>query len=145
MTIKSKCMVQVPCMEVGPFTQDQQLTGKGGAYTVYEHPDLLRALRALSDYHNWVESRLMPVACAWMEEHKDEFKSSLDEEEQDDIGASIEAAYKVVARTEWWKKIEKHNNQSDIKKILENMKPNPLWQRQSAEYFAAEERVRKGS
>ena len=143
MTIKSKCDVQVPCVEKTTFTAEQIIAGKGSAYTPYEHPDLLRSLRALSDYHHWVESRLMPIAGKWMEEHKSEYQSTLSAEQQDDIGASIEAAYQVVARSAWWERVLANSTTPGfVDGLLKQMVPNPIWQRESQKFFAAEEDVK---
>ncbi|PXL42654.1 hypothetical protein DMS25_02760 [Klebsiella variicola] len=78
----------------------------------------------------------------WMEEHKDEFKHNLSQKERDDVGATIEAAYKVVAETEWWKKIKQ--NGSDIYKndLFKSFTPNPIWQNITKEFFDKEQAVK---
>ncbi|HCB0788255.1 TPA: hypothetical protein MYM71_005047 [Klebsiella variicola subsp. variicola] len=143
MTIKRDCVFIAECLDDGAsYTEKELLSGCSHVYTHFEHPDFLRMLRALSDYHHWVESRLMPIAAMWMEEHKDEFKHNLSQKERDDVGATIEAAYKVVAETEWWKKIKQ--NGSDIYKndLFKSFTPNPIWQNITKEFFDKEQAVK---
>jgi hypothetical protein len=146
MTIKHKCEVQVPCLEVRTFSHEEQLAGRGNAYTHYEQPDFLRTLRALSDYHEWVEGRLMPIVGMWMEEHKSEIKATLTSAEQDDIGASVEAAYKVVALSPWWQRISKNAKEPGFaEELRQRMTPNPVWQEATKAFFDAEQSIKGGS
>lgn len=144
MTIRRSCTWIAPCLDDGKkFTTAEQTTGRGKAYQTHDNPDFLRAMRALSDYHEWVEGRLMPIAAKWMAEHRSELLKMLNEKEMDDVGAAVEAGYKLVAGTEWWQKIQSQAKDKDfMKQLLKEFVPNPIWQEATAQFKSAEDKIR---
>ena len=71
-------------------------THAGSNFDVSEHPSLLTALRELSSYHDWVEHRLLPIACKWIEENRERVIEGMSDDEMDDMGAAIEKAYRLL-------------------------------------------------
>ncbi len=141
MTIKNKCVTQVPCMDDGrkrSLSRNEKLTGMGRLYQPYDHPDLLTALRATARYHEWVENRLMPIVCKWMDENRDKIKPSLSEEEQNDIGASVEAAYQMIADTDFWKDILSAGEKFDFEAAADDKNINPIWRALTEKMYSAE-------
>jgi hypothetical protein len=141
MTIKTNCVVQVPCIDPGKknaLSRNEKLTGMGSLYQPYDHPDLLASLRAIARYHEWVEGRLMPIVAKWMDEHSDEFKNALSPDEQNDLGASVEAAYQVVAKSAFWQNVEASGKSFDFKKAADDQAINPIWRAQTDQMFTSE-------
>jgi hypothetical protein len=141
---QTPCIVTLPCMaNVDSFSEEERRTGCGAAYTPYEHPDLLRALRGLMDYHRWVEARLIPIASKWMDEHREEILANTTEEAQSDVGASVEAAFKILKDTDWWRNFRRRAEGFNRQQAYEQGQANPVWVRMSKEFFQQENSVKQ--
>ncbi|MCK0196746.1 hypothetical protein MWN34_07445 [Ancylobacter sp. 6x-1] len=141
MTIKSNsCQMTVPCIdEPENYSEDEQLCGCLGAIEPWEHPDLLRAFRGMVDYHRWVEMRLIPIAFAWMEEHRAAMLERIPEDRRSDIGISVETAFQLIKKTEFWEETKKRIAEAPpAEEIHRNGKANPMWIEMSRKYLAAE-------
>jgi len=116
----------------------------GDDYDIFDHPDLLRAIRGLADYDNWVSQRLIPIALKWIDEHRDEVFQGLSEEDQDDMGAVIESAYRIIQRSPWMQ--ERREASTTFNEDEATI--NPKWLRRTLATIHAEhdlrERHRKG-
>lgn len=71
------------------------------AHDLLKHPDLMAALRGIDRYDTWVNERLLPIVGKWIDEHRDEIVPHLSEGEMDDMGAAVEAAYKLLVDQGW--------------------------------------------
>lgn len=116
MTIKQNCHL-IRC-------RTNRTPHAGVNFDISEHPSLLSALRELSDYHDWVEYRLLPIVGKWIEENRKRIIEGMSEDEMDDIGAAVERAYKLL---------EDDGYIEEITKASESEEPpmerrNPLWQ-----------------
>ena len=109
----------------------------GATYSDYDHPDLLRILRALDDYETWVSTRLFPIACKWIDEHREQVIEGMTEDEMNDVGAAIESAYRVLADSDWMVERQKLSAQFDF----ERASVNPLWHRTTEAFVKGEQAV----
>jgi hypothetical protein len=53
-------------------------------------------MEALNAYGDWVSSFVLPIAFQWIEEHKAEVYASVAEENKDDVGVVIAAAFRLI-------------------------------------------------
>ena len=106
----------------------------GGKFSNFDHPDLLRALRGIDDYEKWVSTRLLPIVCKWIDENRDAVTKDLSNEEMNDMGTAVEAAYNIIEKSEWMKERIKESEKIDI----DSISFNPIWRRQTAAYIVAE-------
>lgn len=60
------------------------------------HPSWIAGIEALDAYNHWVSEVVLPIAFQWIEEHKPEVYASIAEENKDDVGVVIAAAFKLV-------------------------------------------------
>ena len=68
-----------------------------GAHPDWEmHPSWISGIEALDAYNHWVSEVVMPIAFQWIEEHKAEVYASVAEENKDDVGVVIAAAFDLV-------------------------------------------------
>ena len=112
----------------------ESFVGPGDEHNEYYHPDLLRLLRGLEAYERWVSDRLIPIVSKWIDEHREEVTRSMSDEEMNDMGAAVEAAYKLIEASEWMQERQKAAAEfnPDVAEI------NPLWRRKTEEYIRAE-------
>ena len=120
-----------------PFVQAES-DETGGKYTNYDHPDLLRALRGLDDFEKWVSLRLIPIVGKWIDENREEVIKDLTDEEMNDMGAAVEAAYKIIEKSTWMKERLKAAEKIDA----ETISLNPLWRKQTNNFITAEKDVK---
>jgi len=109
-------------------------------YSITQHPDLLRTLRGLTDYHRWVSERLIPIVCKWIDEHREDVTAKLTDAEMDDMGAGVEAAYNLIEQSEWMKErlAEAETFEAERDRI------NLSWQAKTTAFVRAEETVKSG-
>ncbi len=60
------------------------------------HPSWILGMEALNAYGDWVSSFVLPIAFQWIEEHKAEVYASVAEENKDDVGVVIAAAFRLI-------------------------------------------------
>lgn len=99
----------------------------GKVYPDHDHPDLLRALRALSKYDDWVNEKLIPIACKWIDENRERVIDGMSSEEMNDMGAAIEKAYQLITEDGF---IASSENAESVVGLNEN-NINPLWQKET--------------
>ncbi len=69
----------------------------GGLHPDWEtHPSWIAGIEGLNSYNQWVCEVVMPIAFQWIEEHKTEVYASIDEQNKDDVGVVIAAAFELV-------------------------------------------------
>jgi hypothetical protein len=113
------------------------LPGPSDEHDDYAHPDFLRLLRGLAAYEQWVSERLIPIVSKWIDEHREEVTRSMSDEEMNDMGAAVEAAYALIAASEWMQ--ERQKAAADFNPDVAEI--NPLWRRKTEEYINAERSV----
>jgi hypothetical protein len=100
------------------------------------HPSFTLALQGLSDYERWVSSAVLPIAFAWIEDHKDEVYKKIRYEHRDDVAVVIAAAFELVQKTPAYIRglqiREAGNDPEKIKVICLNLgdllvERNPVW------------------
>ena len=100
------------------------------------HPSFTLALQALNDYERWVSATVLPIAFAWIEDHKDEVYKSIRYEHRDDVAVVIAAAFELVRKTPAYIRgvqiREAGNDPEKIKLICLNLgellvERNPVW------------------
>jgi hypothetical protein len=94
------------------------------------HPSYLLALEALDDYCHWVEEAVMPIACAWIEEHKDAVYAKVPPPYTDDIAVVIAAAFQIIRTYPFYKKgVELGNDHPTLEsvKAAATYEINPVW------------------
>ena len=94
--------------------------------------------RAIDDYEKWVSSRLLPIVCKWIDENRDAVTKDMSREEMDDMGAAVEAAYKIISKSEWMK-----DRMLEAERLVpEQLEFNPIWRRITAEYITVENSIK---
>jgi hypothetical protein len=106
----------------------------GKKYQGHDHPDLLRALRALSNYDIWVSDRLIPIVSKWIDENRDRVTDGMTEDEMNDMGAAIEKAYQIIKADGYIASRLEEGGKSKIS--TKNI--NPIWQETTKKYIEAE-------
>jgi len=123
-------------------TENEKLVGRAGEYVPFEQPDFLRTLRALGDFHDWVEGKLFPIIGKYIEEHREEITQGMTEDEMNDMGAAIEAAFKHLQTTGWLTAQDQKFVEVDEQKMFAEGRANPLWYKETLAFFEAEEAVK---
>jgi hypothetical protein len=68
-----------------------------GAHPDWEmHPSWIAGIEALDSYNHWVSEVVLPIAFQWIEEHKADVYASVAQENKDDVGVVIAAAFQLV-------------------------------------------------
>lgn len=120
-----------------PSGEDESPKLAGDCWDPLNHPALLQALRGLTVYDDWVSQRLIPIASKWIEEHREEVIRQLTEEEMDDMGAGIEAAYNVLKESGWIRE----RQAAAATFSAERARVNPLWFAQTTALAEAEAHI----
>jgi hypothetical protein len=60
------------------------------------HPSWIAGIEALDAYNHWVSEVVLPIAFQWIEEHKADVYASVADENKDDVGVVIAAAFDLV-------------------------------------------------
>ncbi len=97
---------------------------KGIEFKISDHPSLLAALRELSDYHEWVEERLIPIASKWIDENRVRVIEGMSQEEMNDMGAAIEKAHSLLVKEGY---IDERTEAAETEEHPIEQQ-NPLWQ-----------------
>ena len=96
-------------------------------------------MRGLDDYDKWVSLRLIPIVCKWIDENREAVIKELSGEQMDDIGAAVEAAYKIIEKSKWMEERLKEADKLDRDAIS----CNPIWRRQTNSFMGAEKLVKE--
>lgn len=107
----------------------------GVEFKISDHPSLLAALRELSDYYEWVEERLIPIASKWIDENRERVIEGMSPEEMNDMGAAVEKAYGLLVEDGYIE--ERTAAEESEEHPIERQ--NPLWQSETRRRLGQEE------
>ncbi len=110
----------------------------GSVFVESDQPDLLRALRAISDYEKWVGDRLMPIANKWIQENRERIIEGMSAEEMNDMGAAIEKAYQLIEEEGYIAERTSARESFD----LDTAQINPLWKEKTKQFIECENKVK---
>jgi len=121
-TIKRDCKLVIP------FCLEHRLakTFKPAEH----HASFILALEALDDYCHWVSEAVMPIAFAWIEEHKDAVYQRVPDRYFDDVAVVIAAAFEIVKTYPFYKRGVELGKELDTLQKLRDADPhaiNPVW------------------
>ena len=94
------------------------------------HPSLIAAIENLDAYNEWVSEVVLPIAFQWIEEHKSDVYASVAEENKDDVGVVIAAAYEIVKTKPIFQKGVEATKQFEEDRVagrVDYASLNPVW------------------
>ena len=115
----------------------QQLI-KSSLHDETNHPDLLRTVRALSDYDAWVSNRLIPIVSKWIEENREEVIKDMEPDQMNDMGEAVESAYKILKESGW---VDEQDESNKAGFVEESFSANPFWKKKTDALIEAEDKI----
>ncbi|MDU2730505.1 MULTISPECIES: hypothetical protein [Pantoea] len=100
------------------------------------HPNYVNAVESLDAYNLWVCEVVLPIAFQWIQEHKDEVYANIPDDERDDVGVVVAAAFELIKNLDSFKNgsVEADNYEKEINNGTFNPdKTNPVWSEISKE------------